>query len=144
MEDSILDLYPSLNPYKNEFLCFVPLNSGLAPLASDQSLSNSWERKSQTDSDNSWLALLLFDNDQQPESSIVTVADLKEASNSSPFWPGSKNTNGQLPQDQVRVIDVAKGTESTSLDMRTFAQGVYLVKTQIGPYFYVEKVTLNN
>ena len=74
-----------------------------------------WERNPQIDSQEvPWLALLLFDEDQQPTTTTVIAQDLIHENNSSPFWPGAEVATEQYG-DKVQVIDVPKSTAEAIL-----------------------------
>lgn len=54
-----------------------------------------------------WLALLLFDEGEKPQPTIVTLKNIKDKSES-PKFPGLKLEPGQHDNDKVTVIDVEK------------------------------------
>jgi hypothetical protein len=70
-----------------------------------------WERMAGTgDEQTPWLALLLIDESEsgQIATPIVTLADLKSGSKSSPYFPGLSLEKGQRETDKLMVIDIEK------------------------------------
>ena len=93
------DVFPpkdSLGEHSN-VLPHIVLNGSTRP----------WQRRADpARSDVSWLALLLFDEAEQPASTIVTLADLRAASQGSPWFPGLAAESGEDPTAKVTVVDV--------------------------------------
>ena len=56
-----------------------------------------------------WLALLLFDDEEKPDPSVITLGELLKPSGESGKFPTMTLEDGQSDADKVTVIDVEKG-----------------------------------
>jgi len=56
-----------------------------------------------------WLALLLFDDAEKPEPSVITLGELRQPSGEAGKFPAVADEPGQTDKDKLTVIDVEKG-----------------------------------
>lgn len=68
-----------------------------------------WERQAISNNNNiPWLALLLFEETENPESKIITLKTLKDINSYSAKFPNFRLESGQHEDDKVIIIDVNK------------------------------------
>jgi len=68
-----------------------------------------WERQSvSNNNDTAWLALLLFEETENPESKIITLETLKDINSYPAKFPNFTLESGQHEDDKVIIIDVKK------------------------------------
>ena len=68
-----------------------------------------WERQSISNNNNTtWLALLLFEETENPESKIITLEILKDINSYTAKFPNFTLESGQYKDDKVIIIDVQK------------------------------------
>ena len=68
-----------------------------------------WERQSISNNNNTtWLALLLFEETENPESKIITLETLKDINSYPAKFPNFTLESGQHEDDKVIIIDVQK------------------------------------
>ncbi len=68
-----------------------------------------WERQSvSNNNDTAWLALLLFEETENPESKIITLETLKDINIYTAKFPNFSLESGQHEDDKVIIIDVQK------------------------------------
>ncbi|REJ50632.1 MAG: hypothetical protein DWQ58_14980 [Microcystis aeruginosa TA09] len=68
-----------------------------------------WERQSVSNNNNTpWLALLLFEEIENPESKIITLETLKDINSYPAKFPNFNLESGQHEDDKVIIIDVQK------------------------------------
>jgi hypothetical protein len=68
-----------------------------------------WERQSISNNNNTtWLALLLFEETENPESKIITLETLKDINSYTAKFPNFTLESGQHEDDKVIIIDVQK------------------------------------
>lgn len=68
-----------------------------------------WERQSvSNNNNNTWLALLLFEETENPESKIITLETLKDINSYTAKFPNFSLESGQHEDDKVIIIDVQK------------------------------------
>lgn len=68
-----------------------------------------WERQSvSNNNDTAWLALLLFEEIENPESKIITLETLKDINSYTAKFPNFTLESGQHEDDKVIIIDVQK------------------------------------
>jgi hypothetical protein len=68
-----------------------------------------WSESVSGSSDAPWLVLLLFDQEEQPETQVTTLGQIKAGMNGKIKFPGFTLQPGQQDGDRVAVIDVKKG-----------------------------------
>jgi hypothetical protein len=72
-----------------------------------------WERTPLAEADDAhadlpWLALLLFDDAEKPDPSVITLGELRQPSGKAGKFPTIKLEDGHTDEDKVTVIDVEK------------------------------------
>jgi hypothetical protein len=73
-----------------------------------------WERTPLAEEDAAhedlpWLALLLFDDEEKPEPSVITLGELRNPSGEAGKFPTVGHEVGQTDKDKLTVIEVEKG-----------------------------------